>query len=497
MPQLLNISEDLQIDLKKVIGRCISILGIRGSGKTNTSAVVLEEMLKYKYPMTIVDIDGEYWGLKEKYEILVVGNTTNADIQVNVEHARQIAMMSISKNIPVILDMSGFLYEETYEFLLNYMEEIWDLSAKYRKPYEIILEESHEFIPQGTKNDLKEILIRIALRGRKRGLGIIILSQRSAKVEKDVLTQAEILFMHKVVHPTDMKVYKEILPLPSKEVAKSVSELQVGQCILFFENNIKKIQIREQMTFHAGFTPSLKSERSPRLKEISTEILKSVKTLTQSKRKEKSKIERLESKVHRLEAELVEKDNYIQKVERDIETISRIKIEVKQPKIAHTILPIEDVHALYEKMFPGKILNGELTPEQLSNIGQEDNKIYGELPKNVKDHVDKILKRIKNARKSDRAILNFLINRYPISYTYSEMSEWINYSESTLQHQPPTTLLNLGILARTQKMDGFHYSSNLDNFVKEEFQVYFEDEDSPELELILQHIKESVEENNV
>jgi len=485
MHQLLNISKDLQIDLTKMIGRCISILGIRGSGKTNTSAVVLEEMLKYKYPMTIVDIDGEYWGLKEKYELLVVGNTKNADIQVNVEHARQIAEMSISKNIPVILDMSGFLYEDTYEFLLNYMEEIWDLSAKYRKPYEIILEEAHEFIPQGTKNDLKEILTRIALRGRKRGLGIIILSQRSAKVEKDVLTQAEILFMHKVVHPTDMKVYKEILPLPSKEVSKTISELQVGQCVLFFENDIKKVQIREQETFHAGFTPSLKSERMPKLKEISNEILKSIKTLAKSKRKEKSKIERLETKIHRLEAELVEKDNYIQKVESDIETISRIKVEIKLPEIAQIN------KALMENMITKEALRQEnITPNHLSEIVQDET--YENLPKNVKDHVDKVLERIKKARKSDMAMLKFLVNRYPISYTYSEMSEWINYSESTLQHHPPTQLLKVGVLSRTQKVDGFHYSSNLENFVTDEFQVYFPKEDSPELNMIVDYIKKEI-----
>ncbi len=490
MNQLLNISEDLQIDLKKVIGRCISILGIRGSGKTNTSAVVLEEMLKYKYPMTIVDIDGEYWGLKEKYELLVVGNTKNADIQVNVEHARQIAGMSISKNIPVILDMSGFLYEDTYEFLLNYMEEIWDLSAKYRKPYEIILEEAHEFLPQGTKNDLKEILTRIALRGRKRGLGIIILSQRSAKVEKDVLTQAEILFMHKVVHPTDMKVYKEILPLPSKEVSKTISELQVGQCVLFFGNNIKKIQIREQETFHAGFTPSLKSERMPKLKEISTEILKSVKTLTKSKKKEKSKIERLETKIHRLEAELVEKNNYIQKIERDIETISRIRVEIKQPEIAQI------KKALIEKMITKEALSqGDITPEQLSEIVLDDEKTFDDLSGHVKNHVNKVMKRIRAVRKSNMAMLKFLINRYPLSYTLSEISEWIDYSESTLQKHVPTTLLRLGVISRTRDMNGYHYNSNLDNFVKDEFTVYFSDENSPELELIINFIKHSLEAN--
>ena len=226
-----HISDDIQLKLDDVIGRLIAILGIRGSGKTNTSAVILEELLKYNMPLTIVDIDGEYWGLKEKYEILAVGKSENVDVKIEVEHAEYVAEVSISKNVPVILDVSGYLNEKIYKLLFKYFKRIWYLAGKFRKPYMIILEEAHEFIPQGIKTDLKEVITRIALRGRKRGLGAVIISQRSAKVEKDVLSQAEILFLHKVVHPADLKVYKEILPLPSKDVVDMVTALNVGECI--------------------------------------------------------------------------------------------------------------------------------------------------------------------------------------------------------------------------------------------------------------------------
>lgn len=480
---ILNISKDFELDLSLVIGKCISILGIRGSGKTNTSAVILEEMLNHKYPMTIVDIDGEYWGLKEKYELLVVGNSENVDIKVGIEHARQIAEMSISKNIPVILDMSGFLKEETYEFLLDYMDEIWKLGGKIRSPYEIILEEAHEWIPQGNKNDLKEVLTRIALRGRKRGLGIIILSQRSAKVEKDILTQAEILFLHKVVHPTDMKVYKEILPLPGKDVSKKISELNVGECILFFGNEIETIQIREQETYHAGFTPSLDLVQTPQLKEVSKGILKSVKTLTVSKKKEKSKVERLESKIHKLEAVILEKDTHIQKLEDDMETISRIKIEFKQPSIAK----------ISKAVISQLVTTGTITQENI-NLDEsidETRLLYDDLSGPVKEHTTKILKKISSIHKSNKELLKFLINRYPLSYTFSEIAEWIDYSESTLQSHTPTLLLKIGIISRIRKFDGFHYSSNLNQFVKDEFQVYFNENEATSFELIEEYIKDS------
>lgn len=488
MAQTLNISDNIKLNLEKIIGKCISVLGITGSGKTNTSAVILEEMLKYKYPMAVVDIDGEYWGLKEQFEILVVGKSKNVDIKVNVEHARQIAEMSISKNIPVILDMSGFLYEDTYEFLLNYMEEIWDLAGKFRKPYEIVLEEAHEFIPQSTNNDLKEILTRIALRGRKRGLGTIILSQRSAKVEKDVLTQAEILFLHKVVHPSDMKVYKEILPIPGNEVSFLISKLNVGDCIFFFENVYDVIHVRERNTFHAGFTPSLKAVKSPKLKVVSNEILKSLQNLTKTKIKEKSEKDRLQSKVNKLEAKLNEKDSYIEKLERDLETLGRIKVEVKQPEIAQIN------KALIEKL----IANGPDQGVNFEKLQNDDNIVlenteYDLLPENVKEHVNKILKRISKISKPKKEMLKFLINRHPLAYTYVQMADWIDYSESTLYKNQPNELLKMKIINRERKPNGFHYKSNIDNFVEKEFKIYFNESENEYLYLIVNYLKKQLQ----
>ena len=64
-------SNELQFQTQDLVGRSIAMLGITGSGKTNTAAVLIEELLSNGLPLTIVDIEGEYWGLKEKFEVLV------------------------------------------------------------------------------------------------------------------------------------------------------------------------------------------------------------------------------------------------------------------------------------------------------------------------------------------------------------------------------------------------------------------------------------------
>src|SRR5262249_878903 len=141
------------------------------------------------------------------------------------------------------------------------------------RPYQVVLEEAHEFVPQSLRTPLKDILTRIALRGRKRGLGIVTVSQRSAKVEKDILTQAAILFLHRVVHPIDMKVYQDIVPLAPGEVETRVGALRSGDALVLFNNEVCTAHIRLRHTFHAGATPELEGTPRPKLKRVNDALL--------------------------------------------------------------------------------------------------------------------------------------------------------------------------------------------------------------------------------
>jgi len=63
------------------------ITGKSGSGKSNTASVVAEELLEAGYPLLVVDTDGEYYGLKEEYEMLHAGADEECDIRIGPEHA--------------------------------------------------------------------------------------------------------------------------------------------------------------------------------------------------------------------------------------------------------------------------------------------------------------------------------------------------------------------------------------------------------------------------
>lgn len=89
---------------------------------------------------------------------------------------------------------------------------------------------------------------------------MILVSQRSAKVNKDVLTQSEIYFLHKVVHPVDVRVYKEILPLKSREIEAEIKAMETGDAIFYKDGELRKVRIRKFDEFPSVIQSGEKAE---------------------------------------------------------------------------------------------------------------------------------------------------------------------------------------------------------------------------------------------
>ncbi|MFB6197568.1 MAG: ATP-binding protein, partial [Halobacteriaceae archaeon] len=229
------------------------VTGKSGAGKSNTASVVAEELLSLGIPLLIIDTDGEYYGLKEKFELLHVGATEECDREIQVEDAEEIAEVSLREGLPVILDLSGFMDEDTVSDLVcRITDELFRLEQEERKPFLIMIEEIHEFLPQrGTRGAVSETLIRIAKRGRKHGLGITGMSQRPASVDKDFITQCDWIAWHRLTWSNDVAVVRDIL---GTEYADEVKELETGEAFLMtdWDESINRLKIRQKHTHDAG-----------------------------------------------------------------------------------------------------------------------------------------------------------------------------------------------------------------------------------------------------
>ncbi|MGQ9781267.1 MAG: helicase HerA domain-containing protein [Nitrososphaeria archaeon] len=69
-----------QVDADLIATGRTCIVGASGSGKSYAVGVVCGELCKNKVPFTIVDVEGEFSGLKERYELIWVGEGQGCDI---------------------------------------------------------------------------------------------------------------------------------------------------------------------------------------------------------------------------------------------------------------------------------------------------------------------------------------------------------------------------------------------------------------------------------
>jgi DNA helicase HerA-like ATPase len=69
----------------------------------------------------------------------------------------------------------------------------------------LVLEEAHQFCPQQGKALSSNVLHTVASEGRKFGLGLCVVSQRPAMVNKNVLSQCNTQVILKVTNPNDLK----------------------------------------------------------------------------------------------------------------------------------------------------------------------------------------------------------------------------------------------------------------------------------------------------
>ena len=289
------------------------ITGKSGSGKSNTASVIIENLLEKSFPVLIVDTDGEYYGLKEQFELLHAGADEECDIVVSPEHAEKIAGLALEENVPIILDVSGYLDEDEAQRLLTEVaKSLFAKEKKLKKPFLMLVEECHEYLPEGGgMTEAGQMLIKIGKRGRKHGLGIVGISQRPADVKKDFITQCDWLVWHRLTWDNDTKVVGRIL---GSEYADAIEGLGDGEAFLVtdWSGSLRRVQFHKKRTFDAGATPGLEDFERPELKSIDGDLVSELEAISEEQARRESEIADLKQK-------LDEKEAKIRELERELE----------------------------------------------------------------------------------------------------------------------------------------------------------------------------------
>lgn len=264
----LHISETLTLPLDFVAMTAV-ILARKGSGKTYTSAVLTEEMLKASQQVVIVDPVGVWWGLKSSadgkaagFPIAVFGGD-HADIDLEPGSGQIIAEAVVGHGFSCILDLSLMTKGEMARFSAPFLENMYRLN---RNSMHLVIDEADAFAPQRTfgVDDAKMLgaMQSIVRRGRARGIGVTMITQRPQVLNKDVLTQADVLIALRLSHNKDIDAIEEWVnvhaePREAKAMVESLPSMPTGTAWVWgpMLNIFEKVQIRRRTTFDSSATP--------------------------------------------------------------------------------------------------------------------------------------------------------------------------------------------------------------------------------------------------
>lgn len=219
----------------------IAILAKKGSGKTYTARGIVERLLAMERRVLILDPLSTWWGLRSSadgqspgFPVAVFGGP-HGDMPMTEAMAEPLAGIIARENLPAVIDIGDMTKAAQMRIVRDMLAELY---AKNRDPLTIVLEEADEFAPQqprdGDSMQVFSQVDRIARRGRAFGFRLISITQRPARLHKDVLTQLSTLIAMRTSSPQDREAIKSWVEgnadrAKAREVMDSLAALPVGE----------------------------------------------------------------------------------------------------------------------------------------------------------------------------------------------------------------------------------------------------------------------------
>lgn len=269
------------VSVERFMGKHIAILGVTGSGKSMTGGTLLEKLIGAGFKALVIDIEGDYHTLAKLYpgKVAVFGHKRSEKSPgINAAGLRKMVSRIIDDRVSAVLVVRQYSTEERLAIIREALE-LFYARMDGESPNMVVmvyLAEVHLYCPQSGAEDgdlSKLISITYAKLGRKRGITLVVDSQRPADVNKGLLTQCRIKFLHGVDYPTDIDTYSAIVDVGGESrqqnrafVRGMVRRFAPGQCLFVYpalgdeyDSGFRRVHVRPRESHHPSRTPGLEA----------------------------------------------------------------------------------------------------------------------------------------------------------------------------------------------------------------------------------------------
>ncbi len=295
-------NKEIGINLEKLMTTRLLIQANSGGGKSYLIRKLLEET-HGKVQQIVLDLEGEFATLREKFDYVLVGK--DGDIPTDVSSAELLARKLLETKASAIID----LYELSPSNRLLYVKKFLDAMTNAPKdlwhPVLVVIDESHIFCPENGKSVSANSVTNIATRGRKRGFCAVLATQRISKLSKDTAAECNNKLIGRAMQDIDRKRSAEELGFTSKEQILSLRKLKAGEFYAFgpaISDEIVLLKVGNVKTSHPE--PGMGAVKLAPAKNTIKLILSKLKDLPQKAKEERFEKVDLQREIRELKLQL-------------------------------------------------------------------------------------------------------------------------------------------------------------------------------------------------
>lgn len=263
-----------------------AVFAASGMGKSYLTGVLVEEMLDTGAVVVIMDPEGEYHTLAERYPILILGgdkSNSRFDLgSATPENFQRLSKVILKEGVSVIIDLSSRPRQEQQTIFIYAVDSLFSAMdcADLRRPIKLVVEEARIFAPQNGTKGLVElegktslsVLQDVFTRGRKRGCHGLTATQRPAGLSKDISSQCNRYWFGGVKDSRDCNALKPYLD-EAGVTPEEIRALHPGEFYFYGNGQTVKIRVKERKCRHGGGTPEETADKPRASKKRVQEII--------------------------------------------------------------------------------------------------------------------------------------------------------------------------------------------------------------------------------
>lgn len=267
-----TLGKNTPLNVQAIIESKLLIQANSGGGKSWAVRRVLEQTYS-SVPQIVIDPEGEFHTLREKYEYALLGQK-GGDGPADVKSAGMLARRLLELNVSAIVD----IYElgvRRQQFVKLFCEALVNAPKELWHPVLIVLDEAHVFCPESGSANAESLnaVIDLMTRGRKRGFGVVLATQRIASLHKSAAAECNTKMIGRTALDVDIKRAAKDLGFTTSLQERSLKTLLPGTFYAYgpaLSPEVRLITVGAVTTTHprAGERAAAPTPPGPKVRKI-------------------------------------------------------------------------------------------------------------------------------------------------------------------------------------------------------------------------------------